>query len=110
MSEAAEAPAENDTAKPSGAEEAPVSLKTWFTVWGSVIGAFIAVLNIMITNSSLKDIQGALSATLHEGSFISTAYLTAEVVVIPLTAWFVQIWGLRRFVLAASGVFMLAAG
>lgn len=108
MSETTDTRAEATTARPSGAEETPVSLKTWFTVWGSVIGAFIAVLNIMITNSSLKDIQGALSATLHEGSFISTAYLTAEVVVIPLTAWFIQIWGLRRFVLAASGVFIFA--
>ncbi len=85
-----------------------VSLKTWFTVWGSVIGAFIAVLNIMITNSSLKDIQGALGATLHEGSFISTAYLTAEVVVIPLTGWLVQVVGLRRFVLTTSTVFLAA--
>ena len=63
MSETTEDPARANTVRPSGAEEAPVSLKTWFTVWGSVIGAFIAVLNIMITNSSLKDIQGALSAT-----------------------------------------------
>ncbi|MBV1930314.1 MAG: DHA2 family efflux MFS transporter permease subunit [Porticoccaceae bacterium] len=85
-----------------------VSMRTWFTVWGSVIGAFIAVLNIMITNSSLKEIQGALSATLHEGSFISTAYLTAEVIVIPLTGWLVQVFGLRRFVLTTSLVFMAA--
>lgn len=89
-------------------EEEPVSLKTWFTVWGSVVGAFIAVLNIMITNSSLKDIQGSLGATLHEGSFISTAYLTAEVVVIPLTGWLVQVIGLRRFVLTSSTVFLIA--
>ncbi len=89
-------------------DEDHVSLRTWLTVWGSVIGAFIAVLNIVVTNASLKDIQGALSATLHEGSFISTAYLTAEVIIIPLTAWFVQIYGLRRFVLTASAIFILS--
>ncbi|PCJ36129.1 MAG: hypothetical protein COA75_07755 [Cellvibrionales bacterium] len=89
-------------------DEDYVSLKTWFTVWASVIGAFIAVLNIMITNASLKDIQGALGATLHEGSFISTAYLTAEVVVIPLTGWLIQVVGLRRFVLTVSGIFLVA--
>lgn len=83
-----------------------VSLATWFTVFGSVIGAFIAVLNIMITNASLKDIQGALGATLEEGSFISTAYLTAEVVVIPLTGWFAMVFGLRRFMLSASTMFI----
>jgi DHA2 family multidrug resistance protein len=85
-----------------------VSLRTWFTVWGSVIGAFIAVLNIMITNASLKEIQGALSATLHEGSFISTSYLTAEVIVIPLTGWLVQIYGLRRLILTVSVIFILS--
>ncbi|MEZ0152505.1 MAG: MFS transporter [Candidatus Reddybacter sp.] len=90
------------------ADEDYVSLKTWFTVWGSVIGAFIAALNIMITNSSLKGIQGALGATLHEGSFISTAYLTAEVVLIPLTGWLVQVVGLLRFVLITSSVFLVA--
>lgn len=85
-----------------------VSAATWFTVFGSVIGAFIAVLNIMITNASLKDIQGALAATLEEGSFISTAYLTAEVVVIPLTGWFAMVFGLRRFMLSAAVMFIVA--
>jgi DHA2 family multidrug resistance protein len=31
-----------------------------------MLGAFMAVLDIQITNSSLKDIQGALSATLEK--------------------------------------------
>lgn len=34
-----------------------VSAATWMTVFGGVLGAFIAVLNIHITNASLKDIQ-----------------------------------------------------
>lgn len=53
---------------PAARDPEHVSAATWFTVFGSVIGAFIAVLNIMITNASLKDIQGALAATLEEGS------------------------------------------
>ena len=53
----------------------------------AMLGAFMAVLDIQITNSSLKDIQGALSATLEEGSWISTSYLVAEIIMIPLTAW-----------------------
>ena len=114
----AESSAENNTQNntqsnnSAAAGETPaddhVSMRTWFTVWGSVVGAFIAVLNIMITNASLKEIQGALSATLHEGSFISTSYLTAEVIVIPLTGWLVQIYGLRRFMLSVSVIFIFA--
>ncbi|MGB5146068.1 MAG: DHA2 family efflux MFS transporter permease subunit, partial [Porticoccaceae bacterium] len=106
--DAAPEPADSQSTSPAAAAEDKdhVSLATWLTVFGSVIGAFIAVLNIMITNASLKDIQGALGATLEEGSFISTAYLTAEVVVIPLTGWFAMVFGLRRFMLSASTMFI----
>ena len=48
----------------------------------ALLGAFMAVLDIQITNASLKDIQGALSATLEEGSWISTSYLVAEIIMI----------------------------
>lgn len=43
----------------------------------------MAILDIQITNASLKDIQGALSATLSESSRISTSYLVAEMIAIP---------------------------
>jgi DHA2 family multidrug resistance protein len=54
-------------------------------VAAGMLGAFMAVLDIQITNSSLRDILGTLSATQEEGSWISTAYLCAEIVVIPMT-------------------------
>ena len=41
-----------------------VSWKTWSGVFGTILGAFMAVLDIQITNASLQDIQAALGATL----------------------------------------------
>jgi DHA2 family multidrug resistance protein len=38
--------------------EAVVPLKTWIAVGGALMGAFLAVLNIMITNASLPYIEG----------------------------------------------------
>ncbi|SDS99553.1 MFS transporter, DHA2 family, multidrug resistance protein [Pseudomonas asplenii] len=70
--------------------------RDWIAVMSVMLGAFMAVLDIQITNSSLKDIQGALSATLEEGSWISTSYLVAEIIMIPLTAWLVQLLSARR--------------
>lgn len=90
----------------AAADPERVSASTWITVFGGVLGAFIAVLNIHITNASLKDIQGALGATLEEGSFISTAYLTAEIVVIPITGWLTQVFSLRRYILWNTVFFM----
>lgn len=60
-----------------------VPLKIWIGVAASMLGAFMAVLDVQITNSSLQNIQAVLGATLEEGSWISTAYLVAEIVVIP---------------------------
>ncbi|MBK5511334.1 MULTISPECIES: MDR family MFS transporter [unclassified Pseudomonas] len=74
-----------------------------------MLGAFMAVLDIQITNSSLKDIQGALSATLEEGSWISTSYLVAEIIMIPLTAWLVQLLSARRLAVWVSLGFLGAS-
>ena len=75
----------------------------------AMLGAFMAVLDIQITNSSLKDIQGALSATLEEGSWISTSYLVAEIIMIPLTAWLVQLLSARRLSVYVSIGFLISS-
>ncbi|AMW84688.1 MDR family MFS transporter [Pseudomonas yamanorum] len=83
--------------------------RDWIAVMSVMLGAFMAVLDIQITNSSLKDIQGALSATLEEGSWISTSYLVAEIIMIPLTAWLVQLLSARRLAVWVSGGFLIAS-
>lgn len=83
-----------------------VSFKTWIGVCGTMLGAFMAVLDIQITNASLKDIQAALGATLEEGSWISTSYLVAEIVVIPLTGWLSQVFSTRRYLLVNATLFV----
>eukprot|EP01031_Cornospumella_fuschlensis_P008356 gene8356-10302_t len=72
-----------------------------------MLGAFMAVLDIQITNASLKDILGSLSATQEEGSWISTAYLVAEIVVIPMTALFTRVFGARRYMMGTTALFLL---
>ncbi|PKM25978.1 MAG: EmrB/QacA family drug resistance transporter [Gammaproteobacteria bacterium HGW-Gammaproteobacteria-12] len=85
------------------------SRRDWIAVMSAMLGAFMAVLDIQITNSSLKDIQGALSATLEEGSWISTSYLVAEIIMIPLTAWLVQLLSARRLAVWVSVGFLIAS-
>ena len=85
------------------------SRRDWIAVMSAMLGAFMAVLDIQITNSSLKDIQGALSATLEEGSWISTSYLVAEIIMIPLTAWLVQLLSARRLALWVSLGFLASS-
>ncbi|WGV24399.1 DHA2 family efflux MFS transporter permease subunit [Halotia branconii] len=83
-----------------------VPLRTWIGVLASMLGAFMAVLDIQITNSSLQDIQASLGATLEEGSWISTAYLVAEIIVIPLTGWLSRVFSLRRYLIVNTILFI----
>lgn len=83
-----------------------VSFKTWIGVIGAMLGAFMAVLDIQITNSSLQEIQAALGATLEEGSWISTAYLIAEITVIPISGWLSQVFSVRRYLLFNVALFI----
>lgn len=82
-----------------------VPLKSWIAVIGAMLGAFMAVLDIQITNASLKEIQAALGATLEEGSWISTAYLVAEIVVIPLSGWLSRVFSTRWYLVVNAALF-----
>ena len=87
--------------------EGRVSGRTWIAVAAGMLGAFMAVLDIQITNSSLRDILGALNATQEEGSWISTAYLVAEIIVIPLTALLTRTFGMRGYMMGTTALFLV---
>ena len=89
-----------------GAKDA-VPLKTWICVIGVLIGCFLAVLNIVVTNSSLRDIAGTLAASSDEISWIPTSYLVAEIVVIPLTGWLSAAFSLKKYLIVNSILFVL---
>jgi len=84
-----------------------VSAKTWIAVIGATLGAFMAVLNIQIVNASLADIQGAIGAGIDDGGWISTSYLIAEIVVIPLSGWLAQVFSVRIYLLTNAVLFLL---
>ncbi len=84
-----------------------VSAKTWLAVFGATLGAFMAVLNIQIVNASLADIQGAIGAGIDDGGWISTSYLIAEIVVIPLSGWLAQVFSIRIYLLTNAVLFLI---
>ncbi|WP_414448515.1 MDR family MFS transporter [Burkholderia sp. 22PA0099] len=89
-----------------GGHEA-VSLRAWVAVLGGVVGCFMAGMNVHVTNASLPDIRGSLGASFEEGSWITTAYLVAEIVVIPLTGWLVRVFSARRVLLVGASGFLV---
>jgi len=86
-----------------------VPVRHWIALVGCMLGAFMAILDIQITNSSLKNIQGALSATFSESSWISTSYLVAEMIAISLGGWLSQILGKRFYLTWTTILFAISS-
>jgi DHA2 family multidrug resistance protein len=82
------------------------SFTTWAAVLGALLGAFMAVLNIQITNASLLYIEGGIGTGVDNGTWISTAYLIGEIIVIPMTAYLTRVFSFRRFLIANTMLFL----
>jgi DHA2 family multidrug resistance protein len=81
------------------------SVTTWIAVLAAMIGSFMAILNIQITNASLLNIEGGIGTGVDNGSWISTSYLIGEIVVIPLTDYLSRVFSFRRYMLASAALF-----
>ncbi len=69
-----------------------------------VLGMFLAVLDIQIVAASLSEIQAGLAASNDEIAWVQTAYLVAEVVMIPLCGFLSRALSIRwLFVLSCAG-------
>src|ERR1700744_5344833 len=91
---------------PDRTAEDSVSPTTWIAVSGALLGAFLAVLNIQITNASLPYIEGGISPGGVYGTWVSTAYLIGEIIVIPLTDFMSRVVSLRRYLLVNTALFL----
>src|ERR1700756_3327487 len=67
------------------------------------VGMFIALLDIQIVASSLANIGGGLSAAQDEIAWVQTAYLIAEICMIPLSGWLTRVFS-TRWLFAASAL------
>ena len=81
------------------------SALVWISVMAAMIGAFMAILNIQITNASLLNIEGGIGTGVDNGSWISTSYLIGEIVVIPLTDYLSRVFSFRNIILSFASLF-----
>ena len=74
---------------------------------GMVIGQFMAILDIQIVASSLPQIQSGVGASADQISWIQTAYLIPEVVMIPLSGYLSRLWGTQKVFLMSCAGFVI---
>ena len=72
-------------------------------------GQFMALIDIQIVAASLNDVQAGLSAGPDEISWVQTAYLMAELVMIPFSAFLAQALSTRVLFALSAGLFTLSS-
>jgi DHA2 family multidrug resistance protein len=69
----------------------------WFILLGLITAAMMEILDTTIINVALPRMAGNLSATQEEIAWVATSYILANVVVLPMTAFFTARFGRKRY-------------
>src|SRR5215510_15095196 len=71
--------------------------------------AVMAMLDITIVNVALNDIRASFGTPIDQIGWVSTGYMMANIVVIPMTGWFQRKFGFRRYFAASVLLFTAAS-
>src|SRR3954467_13691732 len=95
--------AEPLSAPPEGAEH------KYLIAFAVVLAALMQVIDSSIVNVALPDMMGNLGASLDEIAWVSTGYILASVIIIPLTGWLGEFFGRKRYFVGSIVIFTVAS-
>ncbi len=81
----------------------------WTVAISLAFGSIMATIDSSIVNVALPHIRGSVSATLQEITWISTAYIIATVLVMPLTGFLGALFGQKRVYVVSLVVFVIGS-
>jgi DHA2 family multidrug resistance protein len=84
-------------------------LRKWIIAATVILVSIIELIDTSIVNVALPQRMGNLGATLDEITWVITAYVVANVIVIPMTGWLSQLLGRRNYLTGSVIVFTIAS-
>ncbi|MES1199931.1 MAG: DHA2 family efflux MFS transporter permease subunit [Pseudomonadota bacterium] len=73
------------------------------------LATFMEVLDTSVANIALGHIGGSLSASYDEATWILTSYLVANAIAVPLSGWFAEALGRKRYYMISVALFTAAS-
>ena len=73
------------------------------------LAAVLELIDTSIVNVAIPHMMGNLGATLDEIAWVSTGYIIANVIVIPMSGWLSAYFGRKRYLVGSIGLFVLAS-
>jgi DHA2 family multidrug resistance protein len=81
----------------------------WLIAAVVAVAAFMEVLDTSIANVALPHIAGSLGASQDESTWVLTAYLVSNAVVLPMGGWMASIIGRKRFFMSCIVIFTISS-
>ncbi|RYE91686.1 MAG: MFS transporter, partial [Myxococcales bacterium] len=75
----------------------------------AMAAALMAMIDITIVNVALSDIRASFGTPIDQIGWVSTGYMIANIVIIPLTGWLQRRFGYRRYFAASVVLFTIAS-
>ena len=110
---------EEEVAPPSPARTAPAAGAAgvprrgaehkYLIAFAVVLAALMQVIDSSIVNVALPDMMGTLGANLDEIAWVSTGYILASVIIIPLTGWLGNFFGRKRYFVSSIIIFTVSS-
>ena len=86
-----------------------VSYNKWLVAASIGVGAIMGTIDASIVNVALPHIRGSVGATIEEITWVSTAYMIAMVIVMPLTGFLGSFFGQKRVYMACLVLFIIGS-
>ncbi|MGE0440026.1 MAG: DHA2 family efflux MFS transporter permease subunit [Gemmatimonadales bacterium] len=91
------------------ADRAEVYRARYLIAFAVTLASVLELVDTSIVNVALPHMMGNLGATLEEIAWVSTGYIVANVIVLPLTAWFATQFGRRNYYVGSIVLFTVAS-
>lgn len=87
----------------------PRARNKWVIAAAVTFGTLMGTIDTSIVNVALPQLRGTLSATVEEITWVSTGYVVASVIVMPITAWLGTRFGRKRIYMLGLALFLLGS-
>jgi DHA2 family multidrug resistance protein len=87
----------------------PAPVNKWVVAVSIAFGSLMAAIDSSIVNVALPEIRGTVGATVEEITWVSTAYIVATVLVMPLTGFLGSFFGQKRVYVASLALFVVGS-
>jgi MFS transporter, DHA2 family, multidrug resistance protein len=85
------------------------AVNPWIIALTVTLATFMEVLDTSVANVAVPHIAGSLSASNDEATWVLTSYLVSNAIVLPMSGWFSELIGRKRFYMSCVALFTISS-